>query len=132
MIPSPRVTTMAERPIGMRFVEALAARDVSAIAACLAPGVEFRALVPPCLRERTGAEDAAALVAGWFVDSTELDLVESCAEEVGDRLHLAYRFEGVEDGDPYIVEHHLFCTAAGGVIERADLLCSGFRPRVQE
>jgi len=110
-------------------VDAVAARDVSAIAACFTRDVQFRALVPPGLRERTGAENAAALVAGWFADSTELDLVESRTEEVGDRLHVAYRFEGVEDGEPYIVEHHLFCMLAGRVIERADLLCSGFRPR---
>jgi hypothetical protein len=122
---------MAERSIGTQFDEADAAKDEMAIAACLAPGVEFRALLPPGLRERTGAEDAAALVAGWFADSTELDLIESRAEEVGDRLHLAYRFEGVRNGDPYIVEHQLYCTVAGGVIERADLLCSGRRPRLR-
>ena len=112
----------------MRFVEAIAAQDESAIAACFAAGVEYRALVPPGLRERTGAEDAAALIAGWFADSTELALVESRTEEVGDRLHVAYRFEGIEDGQPYVVEQHLYCTVTSGVIERADLLCSGFRP----
>ena len=116
----------------MRFVEAVAVQDESAIAACFTRGVVFRALVPPGLRERTGAEEAAALVAGWFADSTELDLVESRTEEVGDRLHVAYRFEGVEDGEPYVVEQHLYCMLADGVIERADLLCSGFRPRGRE
>jgi hypothetical protein len=110
----------------------LAAAPSPAIAACFAPGVEFRALVPSGLRERTGAADAAALVSGWLADSTELDLVESQSEEVGDRLHVAYRFEGVEDGEPYVVEQHLYCTLAGGAIERADLLCSGFRPRDRE
>ena len=116
----------------MRFVEAVAARDESAVAACFRPGAAFRALTPPGLRERAGAADVAALVVGWFVDSTELELVESRAEEVGDRLHVAYRFEGVEDDEAYVVEQHLFCTLAGGVIEGADLLCSGFRPRDQE
>jgi hypothetical protein len=114
---------------GTRFVEAVAAQDASAIAACFTPDVTFLALIPPGLRERTGAEEAAALVAGWFADSTELHLVESSTEEVGDRLHVAYRFEGVEDDEPYVVEQHLFCVLAGGVIERAHLLCSGFRPR---
>ena len=117
------------RSVGVQFVEAIASQDASAIAACFTRGVEFRALIPPGLRERTGAEAAAALVAGWFADSTELDLVESRTEEVGDHLHVAYRFEGVEDGEPYVVEQHLFCVVAGGVIERAHLLCSGFRPR---
>jgi SnoaL-like domain len=128
----PRLTRIVERSIGTRFVEAVAAQDESAIAACLAPGVEFRALVPPGLRECTGAEEVAALVAGWFADSAEFDLVESRADAIGDRLHLTYRFEGVENGDAYIVEQHLYYTVAGEVIERADLICSGFRPRVRE
>ena len=115
--------------IGTRFAVAVAAQDESGIAACFTPGVEFRALVPPGLRERIGAVDAANLVAGWFADSTELDLVASRTEKIGDRLHVAYRFEGVEDGDPYVVEQHLYCTLVGGLIDRADLLCSGFRPR---
>ena len=110
-------------------MEAIADQDEASIAACFSDGVEFHALIPPGLRERTGAEDAAAMVAGWFADSTELHLVESRTEEVGDRLHIAYRFEGVEDDEPYVVEQHLFCLLAGGVIERAQLLCSGFRPR---
>jgi len=92
--------------------------------------VELRALIPPGLRERSGATEAAALVAGWFADSTELDLVDSSAGEVGDRLHVSYRFEGVEEGEPYVVEHHLYCILdERGLIKRADLLCSGFRPR---
>ena len=113
----------------MRFVDAVAAQDEPAIAACFAPGAEFRALVPPGLRERTGAADAAALLAGWFADSTELKVVDSRTEEIGDRLHVAYRLEGVEDGEHYVVEHHLFCVVVDDAIERADLLCSGFRPQ---
>jgi hypothetical protein len=92
--------------------------------------VELRALIPPGLRERSGAADAAALVASWFADSTELDLVDSSTGEVGDRVHVSYRFEGVEDGELYVVEHHLYCIVdERGRIERVDLLCSGFRPR---
>ena len=123
------MTVRGVPPIGARLVAGIAAQDVSEIASCFAAGVEFRALIPPGLRERTGAEETAALVAGWFADSTELHLVESRSEEVGDRLHIAYTFEGVEDDEPYVVEQHVFCELADGVIERASLLCSGFRPR---
>ena len=51
----------------------------------------------------------------WFADSTELDLVDSHTEEVGDRLHISYRFEGVEERKPYVVEQHLYCVLTGGV-----------------
>jgi hypothetical protein len=81
------------------------------------------------LRERTGADEAASLIAAWFADSTELDIVGSRTDRVGDRLLVTYRVEGVEEGEPYVVEQHLVCTLSDGKIDRADLLCSGFRPR---
>jgi hypothetical protein len=116
--------------VGTRLVEAIAAQDEAGIAACFATTAAFRALIPPGLRERSGAAETAALIAGWFADSTELSLIEYGTHEVGDRLQVAYRFEGVEEGEPYVVEQQLFATLADGLIERADLVCSGFRPRL--
>ena len=114
--------------VGTRYVSAVAAQDAEALRACFAADVAFRALTPPGLRERTGAVETAALISQWFGDSTELHLLDSRSAEVGDRLHLSYRFAGVEEGEAYVVEHHLFCTISGDKIQRADLLCSGFRP----
>jgi ketosteroid isomerase-like protein len=115
--------------VSEQLVAAIASQDTAAIAACLTADAHLRALIPSGLTGRTGASEAAALIAAWFGDSTELDLVEMEADEVGDRSHVAYRFTGVEEGEPYIVEQHLYCTVRDGKIERADLLCSGFRPR---
>jgi ketosteroid isomerase-like protein len=117
-----------DETIGTRFVEAIGARDRAALAACFAGDAQFRALIPPGLRERTGAGDAADLVVSWFADSTELELVAARAETVGDRLHLAYRFRGVEEGEPYVVEQQVYCAVTDGRIASASLLCSGFRP----
>jgi ketosteroid isomerase-like protein len=114
--------------LGARLVGAVAAQDEAALAECFVPDVEFRALIPPGLRERTGAVEAAALISQWFGDSTGLHLLDSHSDEVGDRLHVSYRFAGVEEGKAYVVEQHLFCTIGDGKIMRADLLCSGFRP----
>jgi ketosteroid isomerase-like protein len=114
---------------GASLVEAIAAQDPAALAHCFTPDAELRALTPPGLRERSGGGAAAELIAAWFGDSTELELVETRVEEVADRLHVSYRFEGVEEGERYVVEQQLYCTLAGGRIARADLLCSGFRPR---
>jgi hypothetical protein len=111
-----------------RLVEAIAAQDQSRIADCFADGIELRALVPPGVRERSGAAEAGALVAGWFADSTMLELADVSSTEVGDRLHIRYRFTGIEEGAPFVVEQQLYCTVADDKIERADLLCSGFRP----
>jgi hypothetical protein len=112
-----------------RLVAAIASQDEAAIASCFSDDVQFRALVPPGVRERSGAAETARLISGWFEDSTELELVSRGTEDVGDRVHLWYRFAGVEDGQAYVVEHHLMCIAGEGTIDRADLLCSGFRPR---
>ena len=114
--------------VGTRYVSAIAAQDEGALRACFASDIAFRALIPPGLRERTGAVETAALISQWFGDSTELHLLDSCSADVGDRLHLSYRFAGVEEGEAYVVEHHLFCTISEDMIQRADLLCSGFRP----
>ena len=116
--------------VGTRLVEAIAAQDTAAISTCFADNAEFHALTPSGLRERTGASETGELIAGWFADSTELELVDSEANEVGDRVHVAYRFEGIEEGQPYVVEQHLYGEARDGKIERANLLCSGFRPRL--
>lgn len=118
--------------IGARLVQAIAAQDTAAISTCFADDAQFRALISPGLRERTGGAEVAALIAGWFADSTELALVDSQASAVGDRVHVAYRFEGVEDGEPYVVEQRLYGKVQDGKIAQADLLCSGFRPRQAE
>ena len=117
--------------VGLRLVEAIAAQDATAIAECFSQEAEFRALTPNGLRERKGADEIAALIAAWYGDSTVIDLADSGTAEVGGRLYLTYRFEGIEEGQPYVVQQHLFFTLSDGKIAAADLLCSGFLPRVE-
>jgi hypothetical protein len=74
--------------VGIRLVEAIAAQDAAAIADCFSREAEFRALTPYGLRERTGADETAALLAAWYGDSTVIDLIDTRTDEVGDRLHL--------------------------------------------
>jgi hypothetical protein len=114
--------------VGERLVAAIAAQDEAAIAACFAEDAEFRALSPHGLRERSAGADAGALIAMWFGDATELDLAETQTTGIGDRLRISYRFTGGENGEPFVVEQHLFCTVRDARIAQADLLCSGFRP----
>jgi hypothetical protein len=115
--------------VGARLVQAIAAQDQAAIAECLCCHARFRALTPSGVKERAGADETAALIAAWFGDSTVIDLVDTRTDDVGGRLQLTYRFEGVEEGQPYVVQQELFCTLDDGKIAVADLLCSGFLPR---
>jgi hypothetical protein len=119
---------MTERELAQELVAAIAAQDPARLRACFGPHVQFRALLPPGLRERSGAGETAELIGSWFGDSDPLELLDSTVEKVGDRLHIAYRFQGVEDGQPYLVEQQLYCTLGEEGIESADLLCSGSRP----
>ena|SRR5436190_6683637 len=127
---TPRVPEDQVPKIAERLVAAIAAQDEAAITACFAENVEFRALSPPGIRERSAGAEAGALIARWFGDATVLDLAETRAVQIGDRLRISYRFTGVENDEPFVVEQHLFCTVRNGKIEQADLLCSGFRPPV--
>ena len=117
------------KAISEQLVAGIASQDSAAIAACFTDDAQFCALTPFGLRERTGASEVGALIARWFGDSTELELVDMRSDEVADRSHISYRFAGVEEGERYMVEQNLYCTVRDGKIERADLLCSGFRPR---
>jgi ketosteroid isomerase-like protein len=117
------------KTLGKRLVDAIATRDSAALAACFTDDAQLRALIPSGLRERAGAAAAASLISAWFADSTEMHLAGWSAEDVEDRLHVWYRFAGIEEGQPYLAEQHLFCIVTDERIARADLLCSGFRPR---
>jgi hypothetical protein len=108
---------------------ALAARDFEGLTELLAPDVRMRALIPPGPLELRGASDAGAKFAAWFGGSKNLELVHAGSEEVGDRLHVFYRFRMNGSDDPAsVVEQHLFCTLDEGRITDLDLVCSGIRP----
>jgi hypothetical protein len=115
-----------ESSVAQRLVDGIAAQDEAAIIACFTPEAELRALTPNGIRERSSGAEAGALIARWFGDSTVIELDRTSSGEVADRLHITYRFTGVEEGEPYVVEQHLYCDVRDGLIERADLLCSGF------
>jgi hypothetical protein len=121
-----------QNTLAERLVAGIAAQDEAAIASCFAEQAELRALTPHGLRERSGSAEAGGLIARWFGDSTVLDLAESRANDIAGRLHIAYRFTGVEEGEPYVIEQHLYCDVRDGLIDRADLLCSGFLSRPSE
>jgi hypothetical protein len=104
--------------LGTRYVSAVAAQDEGALRACFAADVAFRALIPPGLRERTGAVETAALISQWFGDSTELHLLDSRSAEVGDRLHLSYRFAGVEDASSLLHDQRTQDPARGSSLFR--------------
>jgi hypothetical protein len=113
------------------FLEGLAAQDFSRLGDALAAEARLRALLPPGLREWTGAEVIAGQFDRWFGDTEDFELVEATVGEVADRLHLHWRLRlrAVRLGTGWFtVEQQAYAdTADGGRITRLDLLCTGYR-----
>ena len=114
---------------GAAFVAALGERDFTRLAGLLAPDVRMRALVPPGPLEASGAEEAVARFSAWFGNAEELGVLRAGSEDVGDRVHVFYRFHVRRPGaSRTVIEQHLFCAIDDGRISTLDLVCSGFRP----
>lgn len=120
----------AKWSLGGVFLEGLANRDYGKLAASLAPGVRFRALLPPGPEESHGAAEVAGAFRSWFADVEEFELVDATVGEIGGRLHLSWRIRvrpaPFDIGDGWhIIEQHAFADTTE-TIETLDLLCSGF------
>ena len=114
------------------LLEGLAAQDFAQLGGALAAGARLRALLPPGLREWTGAQEIAGRFEGWFGDTQDFDLVEATVGEVGGRLHLHWRLrlraERLGAGWFTIEQQAYADTDEGGRIAQLDLLCTGYRP----
>ena len=116
--------------VAEQVVSAVAARDGSALRATLTDDVELEALLPRGLLVGHGPDAVAAAFQRWFGDLPSFELVAATAGEIGDRLHLRWRFRAQHaDGPTCLVEQQLYADAAeDGRIRRVRLLCSGFCP----
>jgi TusA-related sulfurtransferase len=87
-------------------------------------------MIPAGPETHQGRVATVARFVDWFGDATRCELVEQRIEPLVDRWLVTYRI-AIEEGDgPHQVEQHLFCDLGAGLIDRIDLLCSGFRPMV--
>ncbi len=125
-------TAVPQFALAGSFLEGLAAQDFARIGGALTADARLRALLPPGLREWTGAEAIADQFACWFGGTEAFELVEATVGEVGGRLHLHWRLrlraERLGAGW-FTVEQQAYAdTADGGRIARLDLLCTGYRP----
>ena len=113
--------------IGTRFVQALSGRNWNNLESLFQPSIEFRALIPPGLREASSGVEASGHFREWFGRADAFELVDFVIEPLLDKIHIAYRLRLHEDRW-YRCEQQTFCVVAGDQIEKMDLLCSGFRP----
>ena len=114
---------------GTIFIDALSHQAWDKLATCFDETVQFRALIPSGLKNAEDRAAAAHHLQKWFGDADQLILLDSKVERIQDRLHIMYRFRAHED-QWYVVEQHVYCVMQDGLIKKADLLCSGFRPEM--
>jgi hypothetical protein len=114
--------------VGGLFIEALARRDLAALADCLQPDVRLRALLPRGPVELTGREEVAGWFRSLFGGPEGFELADATVGEVGPRLYMRWRVSLTTpglSGPRRLVEQHVFA-ASGDRISALDLLCSGF------
>jgi TusA-related sulfurtransferase len=115
--------------VGQSFLEALAAQNFGRLEALFAPQVRFRALLPPLTCEEKTAEAATGQLRDWFGEVDTLQVLQSTADQVFDRLHLAYRLRSHDTANGWqVIEQHAYCDVQDDHIADMWLLCSGFRP----
>jgi hypothetical protein len=116
--------------LGKAFVDALAARDWTAMRAVLDPAVELRAVTPGRVWTATDAGAAVDEVFGvWFPAGDATEAIESL--EFGDvlgRSRVDYRLRVRNaKGRRYLVEQRAYLDGAGDRLQRVELICGGFR-----
>lgn len=123
-------TTLSEKAtaVGQSFLEALAAQDFGRIETLFAPHVRFRAVLPPRICEEQTAGAAVGWLRRWFGEADTLQVLQSTADPVFDRLHLSYRLRTHESAKGWrVIEQHAYCDVQDGHIADMWLVCSGFR-----
>ena len=119
-----------EKPLGVKFAEALGRKDFDTVLGLLDPRIDFRALTPGRLWEATDAQSVVnGIFRQWFEDTDELDEIVSIeTDSLADRQRVAYRFRGHNTDGQFVVEQQAYYTESNSRINYMRVMCSGFRP----
>jgi TusA-related sulfurtransferase len=118
------------------FLRHLGQGAFDSLAELLDRDVVMRALLPGGPQEYSGREEVKGRFEWWFGAGESLQVMHSEARAVADRVEISYGFRILDamKGDKAgwrAIEQRAFCDV-GDLIERIDLVCTGFRPVVQE
>lgn len=126
---------MSTVAIAETWLDRFSSGDFDATAALLDVDVEMRALLPDGPQTYNGREEVTGRLKWWFGSGEEVRPVHAEARAVEDRVELSYGFHilNAMDGDKpgwHAIEQRAF-SDIGVMIERMDVVCSGFRPIVE-
>lgn len=115
--------------IGENFIASLVSQDFDRIGSVFEPQVRFRALVPSRLCEGKTAGEATAWLRRWFGDADEIQVLQSNANQVADRLHMNYRLRVHDVLNGWrVIEQQAYGSVYDSHVTDLWLVCSGFRP----
>ena len=116
--------------LGEVFLTNLAGQDFDGLANLFHPMVHFRALLPSKEVGETTNQGAVSWFRKWFGDFDILQVQQSMANLVSDRLHISYRLmvHSQENGWE-IIEQQIYTIIREERFADLWLLCSGFRPK---
>ncbi|HMD90026.1 MAG TPA: sulfurtransferase TusA family protein [Anaerolineaceae bacterium] len=118
--------------LGKTFIEALAGQNFEGVRQLFQPEVRFRALVPSGDRQGKTDIEAAGWLEKWFGNYDTLQVQQSSVEMMADRLYLDYRFRlHNQEKNWQVIQQHAYCVVQAGQIADMWLVCSGFRPDLE-
>jgi ketosteroid isomerase-like protein len=125
------VAVLSAGDLGIRFAEAIAAKDEDGLVALLSPDVDFRALTPRKFWDAGSPEGVLDAVFGnWFEpDDRITEIVEvTTGDPVEDTAHVGYRFAVSNPDGSHTVEQQAYYRTDGDRISYLRIICSGYRP----
>lgn len=122
--------------VSASFLDALGRQDFDRLGACFHPAPHARLLTPSALAMPRDAVGVGERFRQWFGEADVFDVkeVDVCTiggengDSSGPCISLRYRIQLREHGSWYACEQQAYCWAQDGLIERIDLLCSGYQP----
>jgi hypothetical protein len=115
--------------IGNRLLDAVVARDFTAIEACFADDVTFDVLTPHQLRRHATAHESAERYRYWLASLDGYEVLEREVAPIADRVRIRYLFRGRDPSAGWQVNEHTgYAAVEGGRIASMTLTCAGFRP----
>jgi SnoaL-like protein len=118
---------MQPHAVAADLAAAVARRDPQRLVETLTETVRLRALLPAAAIVAHGRADVAACFYGWFADFDTVEVLESAAEPVADRILIHYRLAPTQRETRWVCTQTAVCKLVDGRLAVIDLLCSGFR-----
>jgi hypothetical protein len=118
-----------QNDLGLRFANALAAKDAVGLKSLLSPDVDFRAMTPGKFWESRDPDDIvdSTVLGTWFSpDRSVTGLIDVESGAIGPVGRVAYRFAVDRPDGAFLIEQQAYYRTDGEVITWLRIMCSGF------